>query len=378
MILSTPPIVALDSSTLGKVSRDYWSVDESLRKKARLFIADIKDLGVFIAFTLTHVLELLAHENQQVTEDRLCFLRSLPFISWLRPFDRQWFPGGVLDILRREVQAFISEPLEEWKNTIAKIRTDLWETGLGCEMFVDNEELWSRLRQESFRSIENRQYIVSVARTDPGNMMNMKLKDALRLPIRPKEERAHYIKRFASTMSNQMQSHGDKRIDYADEASIKFAEESLERVNQIEKMPGAVIGRIFHLDEIPPELISPEMTIGELGQIGIYRKQLQVIGRGLQPPVKLTITDIPPGSLPSNYLEQRLFSMQQRALRVSGSDLGDADLAPLVLYADAIEVDKRTHAFLTTIQRREPKIGSLMHRFFRCADYSQIPRLLND
>ena len=277
MILSTPPIVALDSSTLGKVSRDYWSVDESLRKKARLFIADIKDLGVFIAFTLTHVLELLAHENQQVTEDRLCFLRSLPFISWLRPFDRQWFPGGVLDILRREVQAFISEPLEEWKNTIAKIRTDLWETGLGCEMFVDNEELWSRLRQESFRSIENRQYIVSVARTDPGNMMNMKLKDALRLPIRPKEERAHYIKRFASTMSNQMQSHGDKRIDYADEASIKFAEESLERVNQIEKMPGAVIGRIFHLDEIPPELISPEMTIGELGQIGIYRKQLQVI-----------------------------------------------------------------------------------------------------
>ncbi|HLQ45231.1 MAG TPA: hypothetical protein VK137_10915, partial [Planctomycetaceae bacterium] len=59
--------------------------------------------------------------------------------------------------------------------------------------------------------------------------------------------------------------------------------------------------------------------------------------------------------------------------RVSGSDLGDGQLAVLVLYADAVQVDKRTSHYLEQIKRRNPDLGDLMCPFFKESDYSKIP-----
>jgi hypothetical protein len=82
--------------------------------------------------------------------------------------------------------------------------------------------------------------------------------------------------------------------------------------------------------------------------------------------------DVPPDSLPSYVLQQKLASVQQKADRVSGSDLGDRYLAPLALYADAVEVDKRTLEFLRQVTRAEPRLASLTTRFFRSSDYLEV------
>jgi len=124
---------------------------------------------------------------------------------------------------------------------------------------------------------------------------------------------------------------------------------------------------------IPAELVGRDTTVEEIGELAIYVAQLKTIGRRLRMVKKFTPLDIPITALPAYVLERRLAARQQQAQHVSGSDLGDGHLASLVLYADAVQVDKRTHNYLKQVKREDPAIGSLMCPFFKEGDYSKIP-----
>jgi len=358
------------------VSHDYWGSERSSRERARFFRKRLSDLGVFVAFTMTHVIELLRHGNEELVRDRLRFLRSIPLIAWLRPYDRAWIPGAIGDLLCRELHVVVYGSARDWPGIVADARPELWETGVGSEMFVENEEFWSRIRRESSHQHEIEKYVASVARTDAGHMMDLKLSDVLRLPRRPKEEWGAYKRRFTAEMQRQLDRHGDKRLDISQEVAIDFANSTLERVRAIEEMGENVVQLLLGSFDVPAEFVSPEMTIGEVGELGVYAKQLKVIAKGLRPPIELAMRDVPPETLPSCVLERELSKIQRTAKRVSGSDLGDAHIAPLILYADGVEVDRRTSEYLTQVRRNEPSLASLMGRFFSCSHYSEIPNLL--
>ena len=377
MALAKPKIVVLDSATVGKVSRDYWNQDASLRDKARSFIMRLQYLGVFVTFTFTHISELLRHENEQIIWDRLKFLRSAPLIAWLRPCSCDWLPGGIPDLLCRELQAVAHGSARNWQEIVNKVRPELWKTGVGSEMFLDNDKLWSIVRRKSIHQHEDEKYIASVDRTDPSQIRNLKLSDALRLPIRPKEKRDAYIRRFTQEMKKQLDRHGDKRLDCSQEVAIDFANRVFQDIQIIDDAGGNPIQTLLRCRDVVDELVSPEMTVGECCELAVYAKHLKIFSEYLRPAIKLTMKEIPPDTLPSYVLQRKLYSIQRKAERISGSDIGDRYVAPLIFYADAVEVDKRTCEFLNQIRRSEPKLASLMGRFFSSSDYSQIPELFD-
>jgi len=376
--LAKPRIVVLDSATLGKVSLDYWGQDVYSNVKARTFITRLQDLGVFITFTLTHVIELLRHKNEQVHRDRLRFLRSIPLIAWLRPYDRKWFPGSIYDLLCRELHVVVHGSAQNWREIVDAVRPELWETGMGSEMFVVNDEFWANISCKSHRLHEKEKYTASMAGTDVGQIKDMKVSEALHLPRRPKEERGAYIHWFSQEMQRQLDQHGDKRFGYSHKAAIDFANSTLQDVKTIDDMVGELTQRLLEFVDVPEEFVSPKMTIGELGDLAVYAKRLKMISKSLRPPIELTMRDVPQDILPSYVLERKLASIQKKADRVSGSDLGDSHIAPLIFYADGIEVDKRTYEFLNQVRHKEPKLASLMGLFFPASDYSQIPELFDD
>jgi hypothetical protein len=378
MTLSIPKMVVLDSATLGKVSRDYWNQDACSRDKARSFITRLQYLGVFVAFTLTHIIELLRHGDEQVVRDRLRFLPSIPLIAWLRPYDRNWFPSGIPDLLLRELHVVVHGSARNWCEIVDAVRPELWETGMGSEMFVDNDEFWSAIKRESNRLNEKQKYVASMARIDIGKFKNMKVSEVLLLPIRPKEERGAYMRRFAQEIQKQLDRHGDKRLDCSHDVAIDFANSTFQDVKAIDEMGGNPIRRLLESVDVPLELVPPEMTCEEFGELAVYAERLKMISKSLRPPIELTMRDVPLDTLPSYVLERKLASIQSKAERVSGSDLGDRHIAPLIFYTDGIEVDKRTYEFLNQVRRNEPKLASLMGRFFSSSDYSQIPELFDE
>ena len=64
--------------------------------------------------------------------------------------------------------------------------------------------------------------------------------------------------------------------------------------------------------------------------------------------------------------------VQRKAKRVTGSDLGDRQMAALGFYADFVEVDKRTFEYVKQVRRTHANTDGLLSRFLRSSDYMQI------
>jgi hypothetical protein len=368
-----PKIVVLDSSTIGRVSKDYWSTEKSDRDKAHVFLERMKELGIFIAFTWTHVSEIIRHGNVQVVRDRRKFLHNLPLIAWVRPYSNHWFPGSFVDVLLRELHAVVYGSAGTFTEIVEEVRPKLWETGVGSEMFVDSDNFWSEIRFHSEFARERDKYVASVARTDPGQMKNIRLADVSKLPFRPKEEREAYAGQFMREIQEQIDQHGDKCFGYAREAAFDLANDALLRTQCYVKNDEESHRELLKSLGVPPEFVSPEMTISEIGALGVYAKKLSILASNLYPSIDLTMKEVPPDTLPSIVLDRELTEIQRKALRVSGSDLGDSSIVPLVLYSDGVEVDKRTYEFLSQIKYDGLSHDTIMRKFFRSSDYSQIP-----
>jgi hypothetical protein len=377
--LARPKLVALDSATLGKVSHDYWAPERSYREKARTFLARLRDLGAFVTLTLTHIIEVLRYGDEQVVRDRLGFLRSVPLIARLRPYDPNWLPGGAPDVFLRELHAAVHGSARTRPAIVNAVRPELWEVGVGSDMFAENDARWSAVRNLAIRQQELEVHVASIARTDPGHIMGAKLSDASRLPIRPAGERdAYWSRDVAVEIQRQLDRHGDRRLGSSREAARTFAAKVRQDAKAIDASGEDPMRCLLAQFDIPPEFVSPDMTIAEIGELGGYAERLSRLAGRLRPPVDVSIRDVPPGTLPSHVLERALSSLQRKAERVSGSDLGDAHVAPLIFYAYAVQVDKRTNEFLSQVRRNEPSLASLMGRFFPSPDYSQIPKLLEE
>jgi hypothetical protein len=373
MPLLFPKYFVLDSASLGKASQDYWSQEKARRDKARTFLSQLLERGIHVTFTLTHVCELLRHNDKHVVNDRLGFLRAIPLIAWLQPYTRHWFPGSIVTLFQRELHAVIHGRKQSWREIIESVRADIWQTGTGSEMFVENDRLWRAIRIESQRQQLHDQFVASVARTDAGNVSGLTVRESQRLPKRSRDERIKFGQRFAKAMTAQLQRHGDHRLDHAEEAAIDFATKTLSNVSLIEAAGSDPILGLLNFHDIPADLVTPEMTIQDVGDLGVYIKQLKLCAEDLNPPATVTVRDVPPTTLPSYVLQQRLAAIQRKAERVSGSDLGDASIAPLILYSDAVEVDKRTGEFLNQLQRSDASLANLMGPFFRSGDYAEAP-----
>lgn len=377
MSLVRPKFIILDSSTLGKVSKDYWNSDVSLRIKAQTFISDLKDCNVFITLTMTHVIELLGVRNKSIINERLSFLRNLPLIAWLKPYDGRFFPGTIIDLHIRELHAVVHNQMLDWKSIIEHVRLSLWEVGVGSKLFVKDSFGWDVLQLLSEMQQKRNQYIASILRTDPEKIKELTMGELKSMAKRPKSEWPVFLNQFASKMKMQLEKHGDKRLETPEEAAKSFAIGIHKDLYMIDSRGGDLVGQILKLNGVPKELVSDETTVDEVGQLAVYIKNLNFFTENLHPKAKVTVQAVPPDMLPSYLLEHKLAQIQRKAPRASGSDIGDGHIAPLVFYVDGIEVDKRTHEYLKQIQRAFPSLGNLMGRYFRSSDYLDILDVCN-
>jgi hypothetical protein len=365
----TPKFVALDSATLGKVARDYWSRDDNARSKARAFIGELTDACVYITLTTTHVCELLGHDDAGVAKDRLAWLRALPLIAWVRPYRGNWFIGGLADIVLYELHAVVHDSQRGWTAIIESVQPKLLETGVGEDMFPD-DTLWTLVRAHARKSSDNQKYIASIARIDLAGVESTKLHEYGPLPGLPyldAEAEEREAKQFARNLERELVEHGDKRLS-TDAAAIAFTRRVLTDLSQVKAVGGDPYKAILDVHGVPRELAKPDMTVGELGELAIFVAHLRQLGTTLRPPVQVSVLDVPPDSLPSFVLERAMRHEQYQAHRASGSDLGDTHIAVLGFYIDAVEVDKRTFNHIEAIRRKRRHLRQSLSCVFRSPD----------
>lgn len=373
-----PKIIAFDSSTLVNLSRDYWCRSDELRAQSRRLLQFFSDRGILVAFTITHVCELIRHDDYKVVRDRIDFLRRIPLVAWLRPYDKNWFPSGMPDVLRREIDAVRLHNLNSWPDILQFVREELWETGTGAELFRDDDEFWQPLRQTALSHIEYEQRVASFGMTNPGGVADLTLSDADSLPKRSPSSWPAYFHVLTADLKKQLEQFGDHKLSNTATIASEFTADTLEKIKSFCPDGVDAVDRLIDFFGVSRRFVHPKMTVAELGELGVYAAQLRTIGPKLRPPVELKMDMFPPDTLPSFVFERKLRQIQCRAApRARNSDLNDAQLATLSLYCDGIEVDKRTHEHLTQLKSTTSVFKALMCPYFKSSNYSEIPNLLN-
>jgi hypothetical protein len=243
-------------------------------------------------------------------------------------------------------------------------------------MFVDSPDQWSLIRSYARQNRNNQISIASIVRADANDIYATKLKEIQplsELPSRTPEWEERQILEFEQHLTQRIAEHGDERVHAPDAASV-LTENVLADIEHVKRAGGDPYQAIYEKYAIPRKLLTPDTTLGEIGTLAVYIADLNILGNALRPPAKISPLDIPPESMPSFVLQRRLLHEQHNAVRVSGSDFGDNDIAPLAFYIDALEVDKRTHDQLRKICCRSRKVADRMRLVVRSKDYSTIPQ----
>lgn len=373
-LIEFPKYVSLDTATLGRLSKDLSSREKANRQEARRFVDQMSALNCFLVITFTHLCELFRHSEDQTVRGRFRFLEWLPMVAWPRPYDRSWFVGSIVEIGRRELHAFVHDGARGALAVRNAARSDLWETGVGQDIFRDNDEFWLPLIHHMRQTTEHDRYIASFSTTDPQKVSQMRIDEARRDLLIPAEELPHRTSRLARHLAQQVARRGDKRLDRVPERAVNFAIETRERVQTILTSGEDFVLQICKQHGIPESLVSDEMTVGNLGELGVLSGKLETFARGLNPPADVNLSTVPPGSLPTLTFDRMLLEIQQKANRVSGSDLSDGHLAALSMYADVIEVDRRTYEYVSQIRRQSPDLDKTIGAVVKSSDYRQLIR----
>jgi hypothetical protein len=366
MSITLPRIVVLDTSTISNLSANFWGADSSGLRQARSFFDYLKSTGTLVGLTLTHVGELLRHEQALIARDRIRFLKLIPLIAWIRPCSGDWFVGSLIDVVAREIDLVIKNLGITWLEVVQTSRQTLWEHGTGSEMFNEQSPVWPLIRRAATDHLSREQYVESMCRSRDEQVLKLTLgecrKTHPRLASLSDDARRH----VAHKMSRDLKNHGDKRLQQLNEVASEFTQDSYNRMLRIiAESSENWIERLAESFDIPAAAINDNMTVEELGDLGTYTQQLRIFSKYLRLDRPLSVLDVPFSRLPSYVVQIELERRQWQATRVKGSDSGDRQIAPLTLYADFVDLDKKTSELLRQVKLDNPNLAELMGSFGR-------------
>jgi hypothetical protein len=378
MAIVSPKYVAIDSATLGRIAKDYWSTSSVDREKARAFVRATSDAGVYLTLTTSHVCELLGHRDVSRVRERVQWLRELPLVAWIRPYSPIGRFGGMFDLLTHELHAVVHDGAGDWGEIIEKVRGKLLCTGVGRTVFADNPRLWETVSLAAQNHLSLGQYAASLLRIDPGDLFDSKYGDLTplsELPPLSAEAEAQKFSDYFEELKSRFSDRGDSRISATDGAT-RLARKVLDDMDKVRAIGGNPYVAILQVYGIPRELVTAKTTMRRLRELSIYVGLLSLLANELNPAAIVTALHVPPERLPSAVVERELQYFQHSAERADGSDMGDSHIAPFGLYLDAVEVDKRTDDHLRKIRHGNAEIAQHLKLTFRCSDYADMPSRL--
>lgn len=369
--ICVPRLLALDSATLGKLAVDYFHQSDHRRETAREFLSALDRQGLILSVSFEHLVELLRHQNDDTVIQRLKFLQSLEMLAWVKSSQKTFLPGNCLDIDLLEVRCVIDRQVRDHQLVIDSVRQTLWQVGRGIDLIGHVDSFWDVMREAARWLGRDSKETASIARSDPGGVRNRTLREIDGQPLKSLREYQNAFKSLSADMTAQMTRHGDNELSDADGVTRDFYEDVQSDMDKMSSDSSDALTAILTSFGMSREDVRLDMTVSEVSDLWHFRQYLKLLQRRNKGGQPFGPKDVLPEQLPSWTFRNQLTLAQNMANRVEGSNLIDARLAGLGLYADAVEVDKRTAEYLRQLTRRH-SIGNLLNLTFRCSDYKGV------
>jgi hypothetical protein len=371
--LSMHKIVILDNATLGRLSRDFCSRAVASQAKAVEFIQRLKLGGIYVGLTTTGLMELFAHADEKVVRGRYELLEQLPCVAWIRPYDGSWFVGDFTHVLLRELHEAVHGVRRPPHEVIDIVRENVWETGTGSDMFGDMQQrqVWEFFQRHTQPMQRRQVQVASLVRSEPTGIEKIRLRDLDASHFEFGEGCQAAIDKLIPLRAKEIRDHGDEKISGSELLASRQFYQSL--TPMLRKFSGGnLIDSVCNEHSIPRTLVTDSMTVDELTTLVKFSLQIKSFGMRLKPPTALTLSDVEISQLPIMKFEHRISEAQRKADRYRGSDFSDSRQAALSLYADAVEVDRRTYNYVRQISRNDPLLSLTASRIIKSTEYSKL------
>jgi hypothetical protein len=374
-LLLRPQFVALDTGQLVNWLRDRAS-DGEKKKTALKFEGQLREFGLVLILTNHHLLELAAINNGDLVTARLRALSALPLVATPAPITKDTPLGDIIDISAAEALAALdasgASAIEVSKRVNATaLRVLSGEDALAPYMLDP-----FTLHHLAKRNAEKQRETVAISHLSPELVSKMRILEFVEGAFRSSSDAVRVFSEMKETLGKRIAAHGDKRITDPQQVAHRFYEDALSTAAEFN---AADVREFFEAGlaklNVSMADISPETTIEEALDLGLFRTELKIAVSKVGRPWTHFL-NLDPLRLPSWQIKYALKKYAHRRHELRGSITNDRYLACLAPYSNATFADAQTMEDARRATHQVPLLQVLLRSLTRSASYSKVPGML--
>lgn len=374
-LLVRPRFISFDSAHLGAAATDAAAKDHGRQKRARFLETALSDSGSVIVLSYHHIEELLSHQRDEVVQQRISYIQSLPIVAAVSSFRRDGVIGAITDIQSFEVSAAFNNPQEELLAVRDEVAKSIFRLCSGADLLTPFVPHLAELRQHfADRKLRNGE-IIGISRSAFAGNTDEKIVDLLKGQARTPEDVEKQFERLHQNLAGDLRTRGDERIDNPELSSAAFLD-SVKRLGLQAVRGDNPARRILELYGIELSEIGPETTVGDVGNMAVFRKKLALLNEQMGFPWTALTERVREERLPSGVIGGAIARYHPDTKEWDGSELADRHLGCLAAYADVTFVDKRTLEASRQAKQKSKAFASVVRSIERAADYVTIAQKL--
>lgn len=351
--------IALDSSVLGGVAKDYYSPNSERRKDATHFLDVLKNNCVVPFLCWHHFEELIKHREEEVVKARLSFLRSLPHIAWISASNGIAL-GSIIDLLVAECRTALQDNTLSALEVRNKTKGLIIRYGAGYEAIKPYENAWQILRPYLWEREKRVREIVAIRRASVNDIRKEPISSFLDGDIRSDQEIIELINQAQFMMAQEIQTIGDRRIPNPHEVASQFYDDVVGGEEAYHLKNGGLQQYLKYAD-IDINALGANATIGDMLEMIEFFKKLKGAHKNFNIPWERFKSLIQPERIPSWIITSSLYLHSQEQSEYKGSELNDHYLACLSPYVDFIYVDRRMKNDILRASRQNMTFNKLLN-----------------
>jgi hypothetical protein len=371
-----PKFVAPDSSHLGGVAADKATSDRTRLRRAEAFEKAFDESGSVLLLCWHHFQELFSHSREEVVAQRVAYLQSLPMVATVASFRKDAIIGTVMDLQSFEVDAAFMNPAADVVTVRDEAAKRMIRLTSGADLVRPFLQNWSELRQAFAERQPRNSELVAISRSNFAGNSDEKIVDLLKGGLRAPEDIQRQFQRLHRNLSNDIRERGDKRIRDPEVSSQTFLDEVRRLGMEVIRGDNPAV-RILEISGVALSEIGPETTVGDVGNMGVFRRKLELLNEQLNLPWPELKARVKEDRLPSGVIYNAIARYHPDTREWDGSELADRYLACLAAYADVTYVDKRTHEASRQARQKSPAFASLVRHIQKAGGYSEIAQQLS-
>ncbi len=370
-LLKRPKLIALDTSHLGALAADKSTNDCTRLRRAEAFERSFEESGSVLLLCWHHLQELFSHAREDIVAQRIAYLQSLSMVAAVASFRKEDVIGTVMDVQSFEGAAAFNNPASDVLAVRDEAAKSMFRFASGSDLVRPFLQNWSELRKAFAERQPRNGEVVAISRSDFVGDSDEKIVDLLKGTVRAPEDIQRQFQRLHGKLSTDIKERGDKRIVNPEGSSQTFLEEVRRLGVEAIRTDNPVL-RILEVSGVDLSEIGPETTVGDVGNLAVFARKLEVLNRYLGLPFRELKARVKEDRLPSGVIHNAIARYQPDTATWDGSELGDRHLACLAAYADITYVDKRTHEASRQARQKSTVFASLVHSMEKASGYSEI------